>query len=170
MEEERGCAGARERRGDLAADDARLAHAGDDHAPAAVEEDAHRLLEAIVEPIDKCQDRGRLGLQDLARERDVDACDPRHARAPDAASAVSRAAASIRFSFMMSGSSRSRRSALAASLFAFDGSACTSMKTASTPAATPAEASGSMYCARPAVTPSPAPGSCRLWVTSKTTG
>src|SRR5712691_6306553 len=158
MEEERWCAGARERRGDLAADDARFAHAGDDHAPAAVEEDAHRLLEAIVEPIDERQDRGRLGLQDLARERDVDARDPRqpstglgltvslsngHVRTPDAASAVSRAAASIRFSFMM---------------------------TASTPAATPAEASGSMYCARPAVTPSPAPGSCRLWVTSKTTG
>ena len=44
------------------------------------------------------------------------------------------------------------------------------MNTASAPAATPAEASGSMYCARPAVTPSPAPGSCRLCVTSKTTG
>ncbi len=27
-----------------------------------------------------------------------------------------------------------------------------------------------MYWARPAVTPSPPPGSCRLWVTSKTTG
>ena len=37
-------------------------------------------------------------------------------------------------------------------------------------AATPADASGTMYCARPAVTPSPAPGSCRLWVTSKMTG
>ena len=31
-------------------------------------------------------------------------------------------------------------------------------------------ASGSMYSASPAVTPSPPPGSCRLCVTSKTTG
>ena len=44
------------------------------------------------------------------------------------------------------------------------------MNTPSTPAATPAEASGSMNSAWPAVTPSPAPGSCRLCVTSKTTG
>ena len=44
------------------------------------------------------------------------------------------------------------------------------MNTPSTPAATPADASGSMNSACPAVTPSPAPGSCRLCVTSKTTG
>ena len=47
---------------------------------------------------------------------------------------------------------------MAASLLAREGSSWTSMKTASTPAATPADASGSMYSASPAVTPSPAPG------------
>ena len=69
-----------------------------------------------------------------------------------------------------SGARRSSRSALAASLRARAGSSWTSRKTASTPAATPARASGSMYSARPPVTPSPAPGNCRLCVTSKTTG
>ena len=63
-----------------------------------------------------------------------------------------------RCSLRISASSRSSRSALAASLFARDGSSWTSMNTASTPAATPADASGSMYSARPAVTPSPAAG------------
>ena len=87
-------------------------------AAAAVEQDADRLLEALVEAIDERQDRRRFRLQDLAREREVDAGDAAHARAPEAATAPSRAAASIRFSFRISASSRSRRSALAASLFA----------------------------------------------------
>ena len=63
MEEEGRRAGARQRGGDLAADDARLAHAGDDHAAAALEEEAHRLLEAVIEAIDEREDRGRFCLR-----------------------------------------------------------------------------------------------------------
>ena len=77
VEEEGRRAGAGERGGDLPADDARLAHAGDDDAAAAVEQQPDGALEAVVEPIDEREDRGRLGLQDLARERDVR---PRSAR------------------------------------------------------------------------------------------
>ena len=65
--------------------------------PRQFEQDPHGLFESLVEPIDERQDRGRLGLQDLAREREIDGCDARHARAPDAAAVVSRAAASIAF-------------------------------------------------------------------------
>ena len=61
-------AGARERRRDLAADDARLAHAGDDDAAAAVVEQLDRALEVAVDAIDQAEDRRRLGAQDLARE------------------------------------------------------------------------------------------------------
>jgi len=50
-------AGARERRRDLAADDAGLSHAGDDHAAAALAQDPDRLIESIVEAIDQRQDR-----------------------------------------------------------------------------------------------------------------
>ncbi len=105
VQEERGRACAREGRCDLAADNARLAHPGDDRAPAAVEENPYGLFEPVVEPIDERQDRGRLCLQDLARQCKVDGHDAAHARAPETALAPSRDAASIRFSFMMSASS-----------------------------------------------------------------
>src|SRR5712691_7575569 len=109
MEKKGGSAGARQRRGNLAGDDARLPHAGDDDAAAAIEQDADGLLEAIVEPIDERENRGGFCLQHLAGERDINTGDSTHARAPEAVSAVSRVAASIRLSFMMRGSSRSRR-------------------------------------------------------------
>src|SRR5688572_1105382 len=68
MQKPRGRAGARQRGGDLAADDSRLAHAGDDDAAAALEEEANRPLEVAVEAVEKAEDGGRLGLQDLARQ------------------------------------------------------------------------------------------------------
>jgi hypothetical protein len=68
MEEERGCAGARERRRDLAADDPRLAHAGDDDAPAALAQHAHRAIETLVEAVDQREDGRRFRLQHVARE------------------------------------------------------------------------------------------------------
>ena len=71
MKKERRRAGAGERGRDLPADDARLAHAGDDDAAAAVEQQPHRALEAVVEAIDQRENGGRLGLQDLARQREV---------------------------------------------------------------------------------------------------
>ena len=71
MKKERRRAGACERRGDLPADDARLAHAGDDDAPLAFEQHPHGAIEALVEAIDERQDGRGLGLQDLARERAV---------------------------------------------------------------------------------------------------
>ena len=76
VEEEGGRAGARQRRRNLAADDPRLAHAGDDHAAAALEQQPHRLLEALVEALDEREDRGRFRLQHLARERDVSGGEP----------------------------------------------------------------------------------------------
>ena len=164
MEEPGRGAGARERRGNLAADDAGLAHAGDDHASAA-------LVAA-----DRARARSR-------RRCDRSGCRSRpprcagpcgRARAPDIVSAFMRGLASVDLVAMAwtgpgdgaAASSRSSRSAFCASLFARSGRSWTSMKTPSTPAATPAEAIGSMNSACPAVTPSPAPGSCRLCVTS----
>src|SRR5688572_22475635 len=166
-------AGAGERRGDLPADDSGLAHAGHDHATLAVEQDPDGALEAPVQPVDEREDCGGLRLQHLPGEGEVRRRRGAHARTSDRAGpgmARSRATPSIRCSFRISGARYRSRKAFAASLFARDGSSWTSMNTASTPAATPADAIGSMYCARPPVTPSPAPGSCRLWVTSNTTG
>jgi hypothetical protein len=68
MEEERRRAGARERRGNLPADDAGLAHPGHDHASPALEEDLERALEVVADPIDQTDDGGRLDLENLARE------------------------------------------------------------------------------------------------------
>src|SRR5262245_41479550 len=156
---------AREGGSNLLADNAGLADAGDDHAPAARHQQFYRMLKCAIEAIDEPLNRRRFRLQHLPGECHIDL----HARTPFA-TVVSRVTASIRFSFRSSASSLSRRSAFAASLLARAGSSWTSMNTASTPAATPAEASGSIYSASPAVTPSPAPGSWRLCVTSKTTG
>src|SRR5439155_23622095 len=170
MEKERGRPGAGQRGGNLPADNPRLPDPGHDHAPGAVEDEPHRGVESLVEAVDERQDGTGLDRQHPAREREIGDGPLGHARAPERAVAGWRAASSIRVSLSISGSSNSSRSALAASLRARAGSSCTSMNTPSTPAATPAAASGSMYSARPAVTPSPAPGSCRLWVTSKITG
>ena len=74
MKKERRRAGARQRRGDFAADDAGLAHARDDDAPLAFEEHAYRAVEVLVEAIDERQDGRSFGLQDLARERAVGRC------------------------------------------------------------------------------------------------
>src|SRR5678815_3480703 len=71
MEKEGGSACAGERGRDLPADDARLSHAGDNDAAATVEEQPHRLLEAVVEAIDQRENRRRLGLQDLPRQREA---------------------------------------------------------------------------------------------------
>ncbi len=132
VQEEGGRAGARERRGDLAADDARLAHAGDDDAAAAVADQRDGAREALVEPIDERPDGGRLGLQHLAGERQISHRTSRSGRTRDQ---LARAAPRA----------RSSGRALAASLLARRGSSWTSMKMPSTPAATPARASGAMY-------------------------
>ena len=61
-------AGARQRGGDLPADDAGLAHAGDDDAAAAVEEELDGALEVAVDAVDEAEDGGGLGAEHLARE------------------------------------------------------------------------------------------------------
>jgi hypothetical protein len=68
MQEPGGGAGARQRGGDLPADDARLAHAGHDDAAAALEEQCHGALELAVDAIDETQDGRGFGPQDLARQ------------------------------------------------------------------------------------------------------
>ena len=68
VEEERRRAGAGQRRGHLAADDAGFAHARDDDPPLAFVEDPHRPVECLVEPVDERGDRRRLGLQHAPRQ------------------------------------------------------------------------------------------------------
>src|ERR1044072_1732518 len=72
MQEVGGRAGARERRRDLLADDARLAHAGEDDTSATIAEQFHGAIESLVEAIGKREHRGGFGLEHLARERTVD--------------------------------------------------------------------------------------------------
>ena len=68
MEEPGRRAGARQSRGDLSADDAGLAHAGDDDAAAALEQELDCALEMPVDAIDEPEDGGRFGAEYLAGE------------------------------------------------------------------------------------------------------
>ena len=107
-------------------------------------------FQALVDAVDEREDRGRFHLKDSSRESQIDVVTRLMRRSRGRRLARG---ASIRFSFMMSASSRSsaRVGGIALRL---GGSSWISMKTTSTPAATPAAASGSICCARPAVTPS----------------
>jgi hypothetical protein len=71
MDEERGGPGTGERRGNLACDDAGLAHSSDDHAAAAGDDQLHRLREALVETRDQATDRGGFGLEHLTGDGEV---------------------------------------------------------------------------------------------------
>ena len=71
MQEQRGCPRARQRGGDLPADDARLAHAREDHPATAGAQQLDRLVEPAVDARDQREDRGCLGLENLAREVEV---------------------------------------------------------------------------------------------------
>jgi hypothetical protein len=64
MQEVRGRARRGQGRRDLAADVARLPHAGDDHPPRAAIEDVDRVLEALVDLRQQAQDRLGLDAQD----------------------------------------------------------------------------------------------------------
>ena len=142
VQEERRRAGARQRRRDLAADDARLAHAGDDDASAAVRSSiAPRATKRSSRRSTQAEDRVGLGLQDLAGAASRSGIDASRGISRPPARSASR-----RTSRRSSGSSaveRAARSARRSSRCA--GSSCTSRNTPSTPAATPADASGSMY-------------------------
>ena len=71
MQKERRRADARQRRRNLAADDARLAHAGQDDAAAAFAQELDGALESLVEAVDQREDRRRFGFEDFAGEREV---------------------------------------------------------------------------------------------------
>ena len=58
-----------ERRGDLPADDARLAHAGEDDAAAAVVQQLDGAIEPVVEARHQRENRRRFGFEHLPRER-----------------------------------------------------------------------------------------------------
>ena len=103
-----------ERRGDLAADDARLAHAGEDDAAAAVAEQ----LDRAVEPARRAGRRAR-GSPPL---RFRAPCGRARDQPCSAHLGGCFTMASIAISRRSSGSSRSRRSAFCASLLARDGS------------------------------------------------
>jgi hypothetical protein len=68
MQEERGCPGARERRGDLAADDPGLAHPGHDDPAAALEQHLDGAFEVTIDGVDQAQNRRGLGAQHRAGE------------------------------------------------------------------------------------------------------
>ena len=68
VKEEGRRAGAGQRRRHLSADDARLAHAGDDDPALALVEHPHRPVEAFVEPIDERGDRRGFRLQHAPRQ------------------------------------------------------------------------------------------------------
>ena len=145
MEEECRRARARQRRRDLAADDAGLAHARDDDAPLAFVEHPHGAVEALVEAIDERQDGRGLGLQHLARERAVGrrrvvSCTQIVKTGSDPVSDDGRRASPsrVRIRCRSSGSRRSSGSAFCASLFARGGLSCTSTNSPSMPAATAA--------------------------------
>src|SRR5918993_3408883 len=106
---------ARQRRGNLAADNPGLAHSGHDHAAAALEEQLHGPLEVAVDPVHQAEDRLRFGPKDLARQLERCAGRLLHATAP-------RAMSWILTSRRSSASSESSRSAFWASLFARAGS------------------------------------------------
>ena len=62
-------AGARESCGNLSADDARLAHAGDDDAAPALEQELDSAFEMPVDAIDEPEDGGRLAAEAAGRGR-----------------------------------------------------------------------------------------------------
>src|SRR5262245_57234380 len=71
MEKHRGRPGAVERGGNLLADDAGLAHAGQDHTSAAVQQQVDGAIESIVEPRYQREDRGGFGLENLTGECEI---------------------------------------------------------------------------------------------------
>ena len=68
MKKQRRSTGARQRGGDLLADDARLAHSGHDNAPFALAQQLHGAVESCVKAVDQRENRGRLGFEDLLRQ------------------------------------------------------------------------------------------------------
>src|SRR4029077_3071379 len=161
-----GSPGARQGRRDLAPDEARLAHPGDDDAPAAAVEAAHGAHEAVAEPRAEGEHALPLEAQHPLRERP----DPRaiHQARPGPA-AIARISSSRRgrsSSPSMLGPSASGRPSSSVR----SGSSWISMNRASTPTATAARARACTYCRSPPERSPCPPGSCTEWVASNTTG
>src|SRR5262249_18093037 len=156
-----------ERRGDLAADEPRLAHAGHDHAPATRAQHRDRMLETHVELGDKAEDRVGFDAQDaLGQTTQVGRTIGAHGltAAPMAPSCSrSRGRSSMRSMFGPSESGRPSGNVRS-------GSSCISMKSASTPKATAARASAGTYWRSPPERSPAPPGSCTEWVASNTMG
>src|SRR5213080_2207199 len=163
VQEEGGRAGRGERGGDLPAHDAGLADAADDHPPAAGEQQLDGAREAPVEAVAQRRQGAPLDVEHAPRARE-----PRfggHRRR-----ALPRSARSMATSSPRSAGRSASGTLVAPSESARLGSSCTSMKTASAPAATAARASGATNLRSPPdAVPSP-PGCCTLCVASNTTG
>src|SRR5581483_6460832 len=148
-------------RGDLAAHDPRLADAREHDLAAAGEQHVDRAREARVEPLAQGREPARFDLEHAPRPGE-----PLRAHAPPRA----RTARSTATSSASSVGSASSGTLVGPSEGARSGSSCTSRKTASTPTATAARASGATNArSPPEAVPSP-PGRCTLWVASNTTG
>src|SRR5262249_3914442 len=167
MQEVRGGSGRREGRRDLASDQPRLAHAGDDHATGAAAEQRHRALETLVELRDETQDGVGLETEHpLGDLPHVGRALGAHGRTADSMACScgrSRGRSSMRSMFGPSESGRPSGNVRS-------GSSCISMKSASIPNATAARASAGTYWRSPPDRSPAPPGSCTEWVASKTTG
>src|SRR5205814_1057789 len=163
VQEEGRRTGRGERGGDLPAHDAGLADAADDHPPAAGEQQLDGAREAPVEAVGERAQGPPLDVEHApcAREPRLGGHRPR---------ALPRSARSMATSSPKSAGRSASGTLVAPSERARLGSSCTSMKTASAPAATAARASGATNRrSPPEAVPSP-PGCCTLFVASNTTG
>src|SRR6266581_6820444 len=151
-------AGAGKGGGNFSADETRLSHAGDDDAPFADEQDVHGFVEAGVQPREHVLNGLRFDLEHT----------PRGIKAHFALHRRTTVLSPFNFVSKLRSSDSGR--ALGPSESALAGLSWVSRKMPSTPAATPARASGSMNCGCPPLDWPCPPGSCTECVTSKTTG
>src|SRR6266478_2150775 len=151
-------AGARKRGGNFSRDQAGLAHAGDDDTAFAGEENINGFHKGGVEPREDVLDGLRFDFEHTARGVQAHCTLQRRTTVESSFKRLRRAG------------SCASGSALGPSESAAAGLSCVSRKMPSTPAATPARASGSMNSGWPPLAWPCPPGSCTECVTSKTTG
>src|SRR5208337_3921650 len=158
MQKERRRAGARERSGNLAADQPGFSHARHNHASLAGEKHFDRAIERSVESCQYVLNGLGFNAENAARGFQAHALLQRRTREESS------------FKRARSCASCAKGRALGPSESAAAGLSWVSRKMPSTPAATPARASGSMNSGWPPLAWPCPPGSCTEWVTSKTTG
>src|SRR6266436_10024723 len=158
MQKKRGRPGAGKRRRNLAPDQPGLSHARDRHTALAREEHVHSLGEAAVQSSFHLLQRASLNFEHPPRRLQTHCALQRRTMPANS------------FSRASSPANCGSGNAFGPSESAAAGLSCVSKKIPSTPAATPARASGSMNSGWPPLAWPCPPGSCTAWVISKTTG